>query len=57
MSFQQQEEPIEVSRAAVVRMLKYANRYHKEAVERSYAQIWWEGYIRACEQILDMEHE
>lgn len=52
-----QEDPIEVSRASVVRLLRYAKRYHQEAVERSYAQIWWEGYIRACEQILDMEHE
>lgn len=52
-----QEESIDVSRASVVRLLKYAKRYHQEAVERSYAQIWWEGYIRACEQILDMEYE
>jgi len=38
-------------------MLNYAKRYHEEAVEHSYPQVWWEGYIRACEQILDMENE
>jgi hypothetical protein len=52
-----QEEPIDVSRAAIVRLLKYGLKYHDEAVERSYAQVWWEGYIRACEQILEMERE
>jgi hypothetical protein len=52
-----QEEPIDVSRATIVRLLNYARKHHSECVERSYPQVWWEGYIRACEQILDMEWE
>jgi hypothetical protein len=37
--------------------MKYGREHHAKAVEHSYAQAWWEGYIRCCEQILDMEHE
>jgi hypothetical protein len=34
-----------------------ANKHHDDCVEGSYAQTWWAGYIRACEQLLDMENE
>jgi hypothetical protein len=37
--------------------MNYGRKYHEDCVERSYAQVWWEGYIRACEQILEMERE
>lgn len=52
-----QEKPIDISRESIIRLLKYGHKHHADAVERSYAQVWWEGYIRCCEQILDMEHE
>lgn len=52
-----QEQPINVSRGSIVRLLKLARNLHAEAVEHSYGQVWWEGYIRCCEEILDMEHE
>ena len=52
-----QEQPIDVSRESIVRLLSYGRKHHAETVERSFAQVWWEGYIRCCEQILDMEHE
>lgn len=32
-----------------------AQRNHLECI--SYAETWWEGYIRCCEQILEMENE
>ena len=51
------ETPVEVTRESVVRLMKYARKHHGQCVERSYAQVWWEGYLRACEQILDMERE
>ena len=53
----EQENPLDVSRESVVRLLRMAQRNYLECVDRSYAQTWWEGYIRCCEQMLEMENE
>jgi len=57
MAPQQSEIPIDVSRQSVVRLLKRAFKYRDDCVKNSYAETWWEGYIRCCEQILEMENE
>ncbi len=57
MATEQEERVLDVSRESVIRVLNMARKHHDECVERSYAQTWWAGYIRCCEQLLDMENE
>lgn len=51
------EEPIDVSRRALVRLRNMALRHYNETVEGSFTQGYWNGYIRALEHIIEMEDE
>lgn len=57
MATRQGEEPVDVSRRALVRLRKMAMRHYVETVEGSFTQGYWNGYIRALEHILEMEDE
>jgi len=57
MATRQGEEPVDVSRHALVRLRAMALQHYDETVEGSFVQGYWNGYIRALEHILEMEDE
>lgn len=48
------EEPIDVSRNAIIAMYKAAIE-HIQDNRGGQAEVWWDGYIRALEHVLEME--
>ena len=57
MATRQGEEPIDVSRNALVRLRKIALRHYNETVDGSYTQGYWNGYVRALEYVIEMEDQ
>jgi hypothetical protein len=52
------EPSIDVSRPALIRLLSYARENSsKTASQEHYTRIYWDGYIRALETVLEMEDE
>ena len=54
---------IDVDRASIQRLLAIARKHCKEAAtecrdsQPSFVVMYWDGYIRALETVLDMEYE
>lgn len=50
---------LDVERSALVRLLMMAKQRCMEAEDEgaNYVSTWWGGYVRALEEVLDMEHE
>lgn len=50
---------LDVERSAIVRLKLMAQDRLRTAFqgETGAARMWWDGYLRAIEQILDMENE
>lgn len=49
---------LDVERSAVVRLIETAKQRCQQAEEaESFAAPWWQGYLRALEQVLEMEDE
>lgn len=57
MVLRQGEDPIDVSRRALIRLRDMALGHYGETVEGSFTQGYWNGYIRALEHIIEMEDE
>ena len=57
MATRKGEEPVDVSRRALVRLRDMALGHYGETVEGSFTQGYWNGYIRALEHIIEMEDE
>lgn len=57
MAIRKGEEPIDVSRRALVRLREMALGHYGETVEGSFTQGYWNGYVRALEHIIEMENE
>jgi hypothetical protein len=57
MALRKGEDPIDVSRRALVRLREMALGHYDETVEGSFTQVYWNGYIRALEHIIEMEDE
>lgn len=57
MAIRKGEDPIDVSRRALVRLRAMALQHYDETVEGSFTQGYWNGYIRALEHIIEMEDE
>lgn len=54
----EQEKPIDVSRASVVRLRDHAvRRMNQLSQSRMSERCFWDGYVRAIEHVLEMEHE
>jgi len=55
-----EDKPVDVSRAAVIRLMEHARERMNAAIHDSsrWAEAtFWDGYCRACEQIIEMENE
>jgi len=48
------EKPIDVTRASVISLLVAARKQINDN-RGSQAEIWWDGYIRAIEHVLEMD--
>lgn len=57
MAIREGEEPVDVSRRALIRLRDMAVRHYDETVNGSFTQGYWNGYIRALEHIIEMEDE
>ena len=57
MAISKGEEPIDVSRRALVRLRTMALQHYDQTVEGSFTQGYWNGYVRALEHIIEMEDE
>jgi hypothetical protein len=52
------EQPIDVDRAAIVRLKDHAlRRMNQLPQSRVNERCFWDGYVRAIEHVLDMESE
>ena len=55
--------PIDVTKSSIIRLQKWAQeRYESDsqnlsARDRHNACVYWDGYMRAIEHILEMEHQ
>ncbi len=52
-----EDELIDVSRGAVIRLLRDAWEQQSKYEEGTTTYAWWDGYVRALEQIRDMHWE
>ena len=49
-----QEKPMDVTRASVIGLLTAARKQINDN-RGSQAEVWWDGYIRAIEHVLEMD--
>ena len=52
----QQERPMDVTRASVISLLIAARKQINDN-RGSQAEVWWDGYIRAIEHVLEMDNQ
>jgi hypothetical protein len=57
MATRKGEEPVDISRRALIRLREMALRHYDETVNGSFTQGYWNGYVRALEHIIEMEDE
>ena len=53
----QSTDQLDVSRSAVVRLVKTGRHHRQACVEGSYQAGYWDGYIRAMQHLLEAENE
>lgn len=57
--FPDDERQLDLTLAAVKRLMIMAYRNYNDAIKggHSVSAAWWDGYIRACQQVVEMENE
>lgn len=51
------ESPIDVPKSAVQRLLQDGLTHLRNEQKHTYLTIWYDGYCRALEHVLEMENE
>ena len=57
--FDNEERPLDVSIGVVKRLLLFAYEHYNEAYKTNAISVmsYWDGYIRACQHIIEQEKE